>query len=119
MMTDSAPPGGASSRYCQSSSTISRRRSSLRIHALLERLHADATHGVDERLVLMALLAIDSHDARNGLGNLALPHGRADDFAQSRETVDRAPNRDLVPLLTMLIDTQNTNVPNMMMSAGI
>src|SRR5262245_32194337 len=79
-MTDGAPSDDSSPKYFHSSCTISRCRRSLRIHALLERLHAHAAERVDERFFFAALLTIDLDDARDGLGDVALPHRRADDL---------------------------------------
>src|SRR5689334_18446510 len=106
-MSASAASEPGSPAYRQSSATMSRCRRSLRIHALLEWLYAETPHGVDEKLFLETALAINLDDARHGFGHLALTNGRADHLTQCREPVDRATERDLVPLLAVLIHPED------------
>src|SRR5207253_636048 len=89
------------------------------IHPLTERRNADAAHGVEELLAILAPGDIDIEDARNGFSNGILGNGRADDLAQRACAADRAAERDLIPLDAMLVDAEDADVAHVMKSAGI
>src|SRR6266404_8899509 len=119
-MSGAAALPSASARYDQSSSAMRPSRSSRRgIHSLLERLHAETAHDVDEALVRLAPFDVDLEQARNGLGHLDLAHRRTDDVPQGCVRARRAADGDLVPLLAALVDAENADVPHVVMAAGI
>ena len=66
-----------------------------------------------------AQLAVDLDDALDGGGDLRLRHRGPDDLAQCGEAVGRAAEGDLVPLLAVLIDAEDADVPDMVVAAGI
>src|SRR5271170_1471283 len=90
-----------------------------RIGALPERVESEATHGVDEAFTFRTQPAVHLDDALDGRGDLVLAHRRADHLAECGEAVGRAAEADLVPLLTVLIDTEHADVSDMVMAAGI
>src|SRR5579883_590950 len=90
-----------------------------RIGLLLERGDPEALHRVDEALALAAHAAVDLEDALEGRRDLALGDARADDLPERGEAVDRAAEGDLVPLLAVLIDTEDPDVADVVMPAGI
>src|ERR1700674_4144458 len=90
------------------------------IHPLLKCFDADAPHGVDKALVLTVPLAhIDFKQPGNGLGHLVFRHRWTDDFAERRRAGRGSANRDLVPLLAVLIDAENTDVADVMVAAAV
>src|ERR1700733_11679122 len=90
-----------------------------RIGALLERLDAYPMDHVHESLAVVPLGAIDLHDPLDGCRNFVLRHRRPDHLAERGKAVHRAAQRNLVPLLAVLIDAQDADVPDVMMSAGV
>src|ERR1700676_1612394 len=92
---------GSCPQWRQSSRTISRRRSTQRIDALLEGRHPDAAVGVDEALALDAPLPVDLDDALESGGHGMLTHRRPDHLAERGEAVHRTAEGDLIPLLAM------------------
>src|ERR1700722_3157750 len=110
---------GSSSRCRQLSATISRRLSTRRIDALLEGCEADAAIGVDQALAVVAPFAVHLDDALDGFRHGALRHRRPDHLTQGGEAVDRAAERDLIPLLAVLLHAQDADVSHMVMTAGI
>src|SRR5271155_3937617 len=98
----------------------SRRRMICLINALTERLDADATHGIEKQLFLtLALAHIDVEDLADGIRDLLLRHRRSDDLAQRRGRLGGAAKGDLIPLLAVLVDAQDADMPDVMMAAGI
>src|SRR3569833_1164798 len=90
-----------------------------RIHAHLEGIHANAAECLDESLAVFALGAINLDDSFYGGSHFVLRNRRADHLTERRRAVYRAAKRDLVPLLTVLIDTENADVPDVVMAACI
>src|SRR5215470_2259813 len=113
-----ARDAGSRSRV-QRSSTIAPSLMSRGIHALLEWLQSQAPHGVDEVLVLVPALDVDFDEPRHHVRHLLRGERRADDLAERRAFSLRTANRNLVPLLAILVDAEHTDVANVMMSAGI
>src|SRR5262249_26961464 len=118
-MTPESSPG-ASSAYRQSSSTTTRLRSNFRgINPLLERLDADAAHGVEEAFLRLALFDVNLQQPRDGIGHFMLGDGGPDDRAERGVRAGGAADGDLVPLLAALIDPEDADVADVMMAAGI
>src|SRR3984957_3419882 len=110
---------GSSSKCRQSSATISRRLSTRRIDTLLEGCEADAAIGVDEALAVVAPLAVHLDDALDGFRHGAVRDRGPDHLTQGGKAVDRAAERDLIPLLAVLLHAQDADVSHMVMTAGI
>src|SRR5215472_10295826 len=109
----------ASRSRAQRSSTIAPSLMSRGIDALLERLDAEPPDGVDEALVLVAALDVDVDQALDDVGHLLSGEGRADDLAERRLIALCAADRDLVPLLAVLVDAEHADVADVMVSAGV
>src|SRR6516162_561980 len=90
-----------------------------RIGALPERRKAYPAHGIDETLVLLAQFAIGLDDPLEGRGDLVLCDGRPDDLTERSESVGRASEADLVPLLPVLVDAEDADVTDVMMATGV
>src|SRR5262245_12667360 len=104
--------------------TISRRRIISRIRSysvdpILEWLDAEAAHGIDEALLFVSLLHIDVYEFLNRVRNGGLWNRRPDDLAERRVFGCRTADGDLVPLFTVLIDTENADVSDVMMAARV
>src|SRR3954468_17345640 len=77
------------------------------IELLLERIEADAAVGFEEPLIRIGpLLQIDVHDGLDGIRDLVDRESRPHDLADRRVVLGRAAERDLVELLTLLIDAE-------------
>src|SRR5689334_8126843 len=90
-----------------------------RIRALPEWLESHAAQRLDEALAVRAQRAIHLDDALDSRGDLTLGNRRADDFPERREAVRRAAERDLVPLLAVLVDAEDADVADVVMAAGV
>src|SRR5690349_3800426 len=101
------------------SSAIVPRLMSRGIDALLERLDADATHGVDEALVVVADVDVGFDEAGDDVGHLACRERRPDHLAERRVLALRAADRNLVPLRAVLVDAEHADVTDVMLAAGI
>src|SRR5690242_16762124 len=114
-------PAAASVPACThpSAATTARPLMSCGIHALSERLDADAAHGLQEFLAFLASLDVDIKDARDGLGHLGLRHRRPDHLAERGDATGRTTDGDLVPLQAVLVDAEDADVPDVMVAAGI
>src|SRR6266436_1014432 len=99
--------------------TISRRRRMRRIGALPEGRQAHAAERVDEAFTLGAQRAIRLDDTLDGRCDIVLRYRRTDDFTQRSEAVRRAAERNLVPLLAMLVDAEDADVADVVMPAGV
>ena len=86
---------------------------------ILEWSDAEPAHGIDEALVLGALLHIDLQDAVDDGRHLAGRERRADDLADAGQIALRAAERYLVPLAAVLVDAENADIADMMMAAGV
>src|ERR1700753_3448579 len=90
------------------------------IDALPERFDAEALDGVDEQFVrARAQREIGLDNILNDVGNFAVTHSRPDQRADSGMLVGTAADRDLIEFLAVLLDTENADVADMMMAAGI
>src|SRR5262249_44477307 len=93
---------------------------SWRIHAGLERCHADTAESVEEAFTVLALGDVGIEDALERLRDFGLRHGRADHLAdRGIVTAGGAAERDLVPLLAALVDAEDADVADGMMSAAV
>src|SRR5579871_3716739 len=90
-----------------------------RIRALLEWLESDPAQCIDEALSVLALRAIDLDDALDGRRDLHLRDGWSDHFTECGKAVHRATERDLIPLLAVLIHPENADVPDVVVSASV
>ena len=104
----------------QRSSTMAPSLMSCGIDALLEGLDAEPAHGVDEALVLVP--------ARRRRRRSAARPRRASRCAANDGPITlpseasfalRAADRDLVPLLAVLVDAEHADVADVMMAAGV
>src|SRR5439155_10874761 len=123
--TITATPAGISSNVLasrsnvQRSATIARFLMSGGIHALLERLEAEAPHRVDKALVRVPALDIDIDQACDHVRHFGRRERGADHLAERRVVALRATNRHLVPLAAVLVDTEDADVADVMMPAGV
>src|SRR5262249_9826844 len=117
-----ATPSGAGA-----SSTPRAKRSSMpgpaltsRIDTLLEWIDADARDGVDKNLVRpLAQLEIGGGDVLDHVGDLVVWHRRTQDLAELGTLVGAAANRHLVKFLAVLLDAENADMPDVMVTAGV
>src|SRR5450432_3333954 len=103
----------------QRSSTIARSLMSCGILAFLERFDAQAAHRVDEAFVLVPPLDEHVDQPFHDIGHLLCRERRADDLAERSLHALVTADRNLVPLLAVLIDTEHADVAHMVMTAGI
>src|SRR3970282_2179992 len=95
------------------------------INMLLEGFDSGAPHDVDEALFLaFALLEIDSDQLLDHVGNLLARAGRPDHLAQRRRRAGAgeplvAADRNLVPLLAVLVHAEDADVSDVVMPARI
>jgi hypothetical protein len=75
----------------------------------LKGFDADAVEGVDEALVGMAMSKIDADQAFDGIRHLGGGEGAADHIADARLIALAAAERDLVPLLSVLVDAEDAD----------
>src|SRR5690606_27608354 len=80
------------------------------IHGLLERGDAGTPECVEEPLAVLAFAQIDLDQLLDGLGDLLVRQGGAQDGAQRRVFGARAAQGDLVELLALLIDAKDADV---------
>src|SRR5262249_9825875 len=93
---------------------------SWRIHAGLERCHADTAEGVEEAFAVLALGDVGVEDASWRLRDFRLRHGRTDDLAdRGIVAAGGAAERDLVPLLPALVDAEDADVTDGMVAATV
>src|SRR6185436_15893801 len=99
---------------------------SLAIDPLLERLHADTLHDVDETLHLaIALFEVTLDQFFDHVRHLGARQGRAEHLAQHRVGPFAmgfalvAADLDLVPLLAVLIDAEDADVADVVVAAGV
>src|SRR6516162_621468 len=112
--TTATPSGtGASSTTRTKRSSMTRPALTSRIDALLEWIDADTRDGVDENLVRpLAQLEI-------GVGDLAVRDRRTQDLAELGPLVGAAADRHLVVFLAVLLDAEDADMPDVMVTAGI
>src|SRR5262245_42200832 len=93
---------------------------SWRINPGLERCHADAAESVEEALFLIPFGNVHIDDPFDRIHDLVERDRRADHFAERRVlSAGRAAERDLVPLLAALIDTEDADVTDRVVTAAI
>src|SRR5690606_18057718 len=90
-----------------------------RIHSLLVRGHADALVGVDEALFRGAVFYIYVDQPLNDDGHLISGEGRAEDLADGRVAAGFAAQGHLVELLAFLVHTENADMADVVMAAGV
>src|SRR5215472_16402904 len=119
--TTAAPSGtGASSSTRTKRSSMMRPALTSCIDALLEGIDADARDGVDEKLVRpRAQLEIGGGDVPDHVGDLAVRHRRPQDLAELGALVGAAADRHLVVFLAVLLDAEDADMPDVMVTAGI
>src|SRR2546425_12546516 len=92
---------------------------SVAINAFLERFDADALHHVDEALgFAVAPVQVGLDEALDDVGNIGAREGRSDYFSKRSRRLIPA-DLDLVPLLAVLIDAQDADVPDVVVAAGV
>src|SRR5690242_15301965 len=93
---------------------------SWRIDTSLERSHTDATERIDETFALFALGNIDIENAFECRGHFGFCNRGSDDTAErSQISVSDTAQGNLIPLFAVLIDAEDADVADMMMTAGI
>src|SRR5947199_4004049 len=119
--TAATPSGtGASSSTRTKRSSMRRPALMSRINPLLEGIDADARDRVDEKLVRPgAQLEIGGGDILDHVGDLAVRHRRTQNLAELGVLVGAATDRHLVIFLAVLLDAENADVPDVMVTAGI
>src|ERR1700733_234624 len=100
--------------------TIRPSRSNRRgIGSFLKWLYPKAAHGVEKALLGLTLFYIDFQQALDRVGDLPLRHRRADDGAQGSIRAGGAADGDLIPLFAALIDAEDADVADVMVTAGV
>src|SRR5438445_7878881 len=90
------------------------------IDALLEGFDAEALHRVDEQLFRpLAQREIGFHDVLDDVGDFVELDAGADQIAKRSAFVGTAADGDLVDLLAVLLDSENADVADMVMAAGV
>src|SRR5437867_9238111 len=89
------------------------------IDALLQRFDAEPADGIDEALVLVAAFDVDVDQAADDVGHFVRRERWADDLAQRRVLALTAADRNLVPLLAVLVDAEHTDVADVVVTAGV
>src|SRR5260370_13191222 len=90
-----------------------------RVHAFLERRHADTAIRLDEPLAFNAILNERIDHLRHHVGHLFRRERRTDHAAEMRARCPRAllaAERDLIPLRAVFTDTDHTDVADVMMT---
>src|SRR5882762_11893100 len=123
--TSGNSPFGPRSSRCQLSATMRRSLISVAIHRFLEGFCPDAVHHVDEALgVAVAAREIALDQLFDHVGDVGAREGRTDDLAEGCAAAGPdftlvAADLDLVPLLAVLVDAENTDMADMVVPAGI
>src|SRR5205823_6119789 len=92
---------------------------SVAINAFLERFDADALHHVDEALgFAVALLEVGLDEALDHVRDVSTGERRPYDLPQSTGGLIPS-DLDLVPLLAVLVDAEDADVPDVMVAAGV
>src|SRR6266568_5010499 len=123
--TSGSSPAGPRLSSSQLSATMRRSLISVAIHEFLEGFDADAVHHVDEALgVAVAAREVAIDQPLDHVGHLGAGEGRADHLAQRRAHARAdlalvAADLDLVPLLAVLVDSEDADMADMMVAAGV
>src|SRR5882672_10791883 len=108
-----SPPGPRLSRR-QLSAAMRCSLISVPIDRFLEGLYPDAVHHVDEALgVAVAASEVALDQLLDDVGDLGARERRPDDLAE------RGADPDLVPLLAVLVDAEDADVPDVVVAAGV
>src|SRR5258706_9959001 len=90
------------------------------IHMILERFYAHPPHDIDKPFFLaVAKGQIRTNQFLDNIGNLSLRYRRPQHLAQCRVIALRATDGNLIELRALLIDSQNADMPDMVMAASI
>ena len=89
------------------------------IEPLLERLEAGTLIGFQETLAVGANVQIGLDDGLDRVGHIIAGERGSDDLADGSVLVRIAAERDLVVFDALLIDTQNADVADVVMAAGV
>src|SRR5580704_16501633 len=110
---------GSSSPRCRQSSTLRLPSSTRSIKRLFERGLADAAIGFGEALAVLAQAQIGFDQPVDRSGHFFAFDGRSSDGADRRIVSGVAAERDLIDLFTVLIDTKDADMAEVMVAAGI
>src|ERR1035438_1503956 len=84
-----------------------------------EGIEADPSHGIDEAFAAVAVGEIGVDQPFHHVGHLVGGEGGTDDFAKAQGVALAAADADLVPLLALLIDAEDADVADVMVTAGV
>src|SRR5206468_7582291 len=91
----------------------------VRVHARLEGRDAEALHGIDEELVVVAVVEVGLDEAGHDVGHVGGRERGADDLAECRLAALAPADGHLVPLGPLLVDAEDADVAHAMMAARI
>src|SRR5215831_16540299 len=123
--TSGSSPFGPRLSRRQLSATMRCSLISVAINRFLEGVDADAMHYVDEALrIAVAARQIALDELLDHVGDLGPGERRADHLPQRRLDAGSdlalvASDLDLVPLLAVLVDAENSDVPHVVVTAGV
>jgi hypothetical protein len=89
------------------------------IYTLSERMHADTSNRFNKRFPVQSQIEINPQNPFHGIGNVLPGNGWAEPLAEGCLVVRRPAECDLVPLLALFLDTEDTDVADVMMATGI
>src|SRR5215468_2727259 len=90
------------------------------IDPLLEGLDAETLDGFEEGLVrALPQFEVGGYDFLHHIGDLRVRDGRPEQRAKFRPLVGTAAKSDLVELLVVLLDSQNADMADVMVAAGV
>src|ERR1700691_2170631 len=90
------------------------------IDPLPERFDAEPLHRIDEEFVgTLAQRQIGFNDILDHVGNFTVRHCGPDQDTKFGVLVGAAADRDLVEFLAILLDTENADMADMVMAAGV
>src|SRR5690554_8053160 len=89
------------------------------IDPLLEGFEADTAIGVEEGLAVAALTDVDLKQGIDHFRDLLAAEGGAEDLTQRRFVALGATQRDLVPLLALLVDAEDADLAHVVVAAGV
>src|SRR5690606_5843944 len=84
-----------------------------------EGVGAKALERVDEALAGLAYGEVMARETLEERGHVFAAHGLADEDAEPARTIGPAAEQDLVPVLAGLLDTEDANMADMVMAAGV
>src|SRR3954447_21765633 len=90
------------------------------IDPLPEWFHTEPLDRIDKQLVgPRPQCEVGFHDILNDICNFGIGHGGPDQAAELRILIGAAADRDLVELLAVFLDTENTDMADVMMAACV